>query len=245
MVRCHLKARLGNVLFEIASCYAYALDHGQEFTVSNTTKDPVWQPLYFQNLVNPMWDERKPAKWVREMQHNYQPLPWQDDWANYNIEMMGFWQSEKYFKHRRQGVLKLFNLPYEDRNCVSIHVRRGDYLTIPGKHIVFNDEYFDKAFAYFHDKGYDEFVVFTDDAAWCRDKFSDIAPEIISTDDPLADLVKMSHCRHHINSSSTYSWWGAWLTQHPESTVVTPREWFQSTQPEDTKDIIPDTWIKI
>jgi hypothetical protein len=27
--------------------------------------------------------------------------------------------------------------------------------------------------------------------------------------------------------------------------VVTPREWFQSTQPEDTKDIIPDTWIKI
>jgi len=239
-----LKGRLGNVMFQVATAKALSLDNDVPFTITNTTKDPVMQPLYFQHLVNPAWNPDIPARFYRELQHNYQPIPFDKEWkGNYMID--GFFQSERYFKHHRDEVIKLFKLPYQDRNCVSIHVRRGDYLTIPGKHIVFNEEYFNKAWQFFSDKGYDEFVVFTDDKEWAANYFSDLAPEIISTDDPLSDLQKLSCCRHHINSSSTFSWWGAWLTQHPESITVTPREWFQSTQPEDTSDIIPPEWIKI
>lgn len=247
MVRCHLKGRLGNTLFEIASCYAYALDHNMPFTLSNTTKDPVMQPLYFQNLVNLDWNPNKPAKFITEMQHNYEPLPWEDDWKNYNIEMKGFWQSEKYFKHRRSEILKLFNIPYNKIEMVSIHVRRGDYLTIPGKHILMDDDYMKTAVDFFRQKGYNNFLVFSDDISFCENYFKNHEGlfDFVKDNDPLDDLMLMSNCVHQINSSSTFSWWGAWLNQNPDKIVITPKEWFQSTQPENTNDIIPESWIKI
>lgn len=251
MIRQHLKGRLGNVMFEVATAYAYALDHDMPFTISNTTKDPVMQPLYFQHLVNPAWDVNKPGKWIREMQHNYKPLPWDESWRNYNIEMMGFWQSEKYFKHRKDEVVKLFDLGKWTgknifRQSVSIHVRRGDYLTIPGKHIDNTGAYMKNAIDMFKGAG---FAVFSDDIEWCKNYFSQKFPDehfyYSDNHNPLVDIGLMASCWHFINSSSTFSWWGAWLGMQPGKIIVTPKEWFQSTQPEDTSDIIPESWIKL
>jgi hypothetical protein len=248
MVKMFTRGRLGNVLFQLATGWTYAKDHDMLFTLNDTTKDPVMQPLYFQNLVNKNWDESKPSKFIREMQHNYAPIPWEEDWRNYNVQFItGYYQSEKYFKHRRKEILELFNIPYSPLNMVSIHVRRGDYLTIPGKHINFNDEYFEKAYDFFHNQhGCDSFLVFSDDIEWCKKYFGDKGYHFsYSSASPLMDLSLMSSCKHHINSSSTFSWWGSWLTHDPESIVITPKEWFQWSQSENTEDIIPEGWIKL
>lgn len=248
MVRCHLKGRLGNTLFEIASCYAYALDHNMPFTLSNTTKDPVMQPLYLQNLVNPEWNPDRPAKFIREMQHNYEPLPWEDDWSNYNIEMMGFWQSFKYFEHRRKEIIELFNVPYDFKDVVGIHVRRGDYLTIPGKHILNTDnDYMRDAIYYFLKRDIITFAVYSDDIEYCKQYFKQFIGSFyfIEGNDPLTDFAMLSSCRHFINSSSTFSAFAAWMSKAENKIVITPKEWFQSTQPENTNDIIPESWIKI
>lgn len=246
MIHMQLKGRLGNTCFQAATAIAYSLDNDVPFTLSSYTKDPVMQPLYFQHLVKPLPD--LPGVWYREMQHNYVPIPFEEEWRGKNIFLDGFFQSARYFDHRRDEVLKLLNIPYNPVNCVSIHIRRGDYLTIPGKHIVFNDEYFEAAFDIFHRQmGYDEFKVFTDDPEWASDYFANkgLSFEIVKGNDPLTDLSLMSSCKHHIGSASTMSWWGNYLTQDEESIAVMPKQWFQATQHENTSDILMSKWVTI
>ncbi len=243
MLHQQIKGRLGNVCYQAATAIAYALDHDIPFTLSSTTKDPVMQPLYFQHLVKPLPD--LPAVWYREMQHNYEPLRWEEDWRSKNIMMDGFWQSFRYFEHRRKEVIEALRIKRypEMSGYVAVHVRRGDYLTIPGKHILNTDgDFMVQALEHFGDEY--RYAIFSDDMAWCRTYFG---PDVmyIEGNDPLTDLGLLSSCRHFINSSSTFSAFGAWLGEAEDKIVITPREWFQSTQPENTIDIIPETWIKL
>jgi len=186
--------------------------------------------------------------WYREMQHNYVPIPFEEEWRGKNIFLDGFFQSEKYFKHRRKEVLESLNFKKypELSDCISIHVRRGDYLTIPGKHIDNTGKFMERAIGYLHGE---KFAVFSDDIEWCKVYFKSKFPDkefiFPGNDNPLDEIGMISSCRHHVNSSSTFSWWGAWANEYEDKVIVTPREWFQSTQKEDTSDIIPENWIKI
>ncbi|MBK9638745.1 MAG: alpha-1,2-fucosyltransferase [Bacteroidetes bacterium] len=58
------------------------------------------------------------------------------------------------------------------------------------------------------------------------------------------DLYLMSLCKHHIIANSSFSWWGAWLNQNLNKIVIAPSKWMNNT-PKNTKDVVPDSWIKI
>ena len=54
----------------------------------------------------------------------------------------------------------------------------------------------------------------------------------------------MTLCDRHIIANSTFSWWGAWLSNSKQ--VIAPTKWFGPNNKHlNTKDLILDSWIKI
>jgi len=250
MVGTRFYGRLGNVFFQAAHCIAFAMRNGTEFSMPNRTTDPYWNPLYLQHLVDPYYIQGKEDVLVNEKYHEFQEVQFLDEWRGKQVVLNGYWQSEKYFKDYRTLILDLFNFPWEQKKFVSIHIRRGDYLRLPDKHPPFSEEYMRCATSRFYMKGHDCFKVFSDDIAWCKEYFKDphyaaMKIEFSTNTSEVDDITEMSHAVGHINSSSTFSWWGAWLNRNPDKIVFTPKLWFVENYPLNTSDIIPDSWIKI
>jgi hypothetical protein len=62
--------------------------------------------------------------------------------------------------------------------------------------------------------------------------------------DSYEDMRLMSSCKHNIVANSSFSWWAAWLNNNDGKMVIAPRLWFKDTS-FNTKDLIPDAWIKL
>jgi hypothetical protein len=52
----------------------------------------------------------------------------------------------------------------------------------------------------------------------------------------------MSKCKYNIIANSSFSWWGAWLNQHPQKIVIAPQKWSDTSE---NPDIVPKEWIRI
>ncbi len=177
----------------------------------------------------------------------------------------GYWQSERYFNRVVQTLRQefRFRLPLDperaawaeriqERPSVSVHVRRGDYISHPAAsaHFIPCDEtYYDAAMNNLLQVAPNaEFFVFTDDPLWARNHMRTTNTLHFIAADPgapaAADMHLMSLCKHHIIANSSYSWWGAWLNNKPGKQVIAPIRWF--TDPSmDTRDLIPPTWARL
>lgn len=242
MVKPLTYGRMGNFLFQAATAIGYALRHDLPFTLPDTTKNPKWNPIYLQHLVNPKWDPSLPEVELTETTHAFQDLPFRNSWRQCNIVLDGYWQSEKYFKDFRLDILRIFGFKWAPvTGLVSVHVRRGDYLKLTQKHPPIGVSWYHAAMAKFPGC---HFMFFSDDIQWCRDNFGHrkdvVFSDGINEED---DLMAMSWCEHHICSASTFSWWGAWLDWNPSKRVIMPALWFVPGHGNlDIKDIVPAEW---
>lgn len=174
-----------------------------------------------------------------------------------NTYLNGYWQSEQYFKPvspELKTVLKFkpgnvlsdpeLEKRITDTNSVSIHVRRGDYVSLNSAntfHGICGPDYYQKAISLFPADA--TFYVFSDDLEWCRENLhSGQSMEFIKTPNAYTDFYLMHKCRHHIIANSSFSWWAAWLNQNPEKKIIAPSRWFASAA---TPDIYPENWIKL
>ncbi len=238
--------RLGNNLFQKAAAIGYAKKHG-----INYDKQP-WDRGGFSDRYR-----RRHLLAIFEKGHMYQELPAPEKEV---IILDGYWQSEKYFAHCREEVLKAFGfnwLPVFHETC-AIHVRRGDYLNYPDKHPVVTEEYLIEAINKIRrNTDIERFMFFSDDIDWCARFVQFGLPQKLYDAYDWAfsegrtereDLELMSSCQHQIISNSTFSWWGAWLNQNPGKVVASPSKdnWFGPGNAHlDTSDLIPDSWIQI
>lgn len=148
----------------------------------------------------------------------------------------GYFQSHKYFQHIDLSEILSFKddilikakelLPNNSKELVSIHIRRGDYLTPNIYHPVVSDDYINKSINYFDSDKY-HFVVFSDDLEWCNDRWgSNDKFDIISSGSHFIDFCTMSLCEHHIISNSSFSWWSSYLSKYDKKITLAPHKWF-------------------
>jgi hypothetical protein len=182
-----------------------------------------------------------------------------------NTYLEGYWQSEKYFKDvekiiRNELTFKIppdpINKEFGDKilsvNSVSLHIRRGDYVTDPitnETHGVCDIEYYQKAIGEIVKiVANPHFFVFSDDPEWAKSHIKIDAPtEYVTHNDSsknYEDIRLMSMCHHNIIANSSFSWWGAWLNSNPRKMVIAPKKWFRKPDI-NTEDLIPESWTLI
>jgi hypothetical protein len=180
----------------------------------------------------------------------------------------GYWQSEKYFIDLSATIRREFTPPglgvaedaiWFDRihNClsVSLHVRRGDYVSedkVAAVHGTCPPDYYVRAsraiVAGLGRKPH--FFIFSDDPSWAVDNLHlEWLHSLVSLHDQTADrdireFRLMTACKHHIVANSSFSWWAAWLGSEPGKIVIAPERWFLSPRLDD-RDLIPTGWRRI
>ena len=184
--------------------------------------------------------------------------------AGKNIYLKGYRQSEKYFRNIEEKIRDNFQFKKEliedviefgqqlsNQNSVSIHIRRGDYKnsTVLKYHGIITPSYYQEAIDLIISKIENPaFLIFSDDMDWVQNNLNFpkhatfVSGKISHTH--YQDFYLMSQCRHNIIANSSFSWWAAWLNDNPKKIVIAPKKWFGNA-PNDTKDLIPESWIKI
>lgn len=186
-------------------------------------------------------------------------------YAGPRTALIGYWQSERYFADIAPTVRREFTIraapsardesllnEIRSLDAVSVHIRRGDYVTnatINALHGLLPPSYYQEAAAGLADQiAAPHFYIFSDDPAWAREHLTLPGPITVidhhGPDDACEDLRLMCACKYHIVANSSFSWWGAWLSERPGKIVVAPRQWFRSPDV-DASDICPPEWIRL
>ena len=158
--------------------------------------------------------------------------------------IQGNWTDERYFKQieniiraeftpknkldkKNQKILELI----QEKLSVSIHVRRGDYITNKANAKTFGFvglNYYVNAIKKIKKSVSDSvFFVFSDDINWCQDNLSPLSKNMHFIDhnkgkNSYKDLLLMGACKHNIIANSTFSWWGTWLNTNTNKIIIKP-----------------------
>ena len=180
-----------------------------------------------------------------------------------DVYLEGFFQSEKYFVGIASVIRDAFRLRQPMRaeaqallqeirqsRAVALHVRRGDYVHnrhAATFHGTCSPAYYQEAMALIAKQvEAPTFFVFSDDIEWVKTHMH-IPHAVYVSREGIADyeeLMLMAACHHAIIANSSFSWWGAWLNEHPDKIVIAPKQWVADPRV-DTSDAVPASWIRI
>lgn len=179
--------------------------------------------------------------------------------------LQGYWQSENYFANYTSTIFKDFTFRQLVRGVnveiaksivsgvsISVHVRRGDYISNSkafALHGTCSPEYYFAAIdALLLRCPGAKIFAFSDDPQWVAEVLSPRYPNLVLVAcntgvESYNDMHLMSLCRHHVIANSSFSWWGAWLNPRRDKMVVAPSLWFADGR--DTGDLIPKGWERM
>lgn len=183
----------------------------------------------------------------------------------------GYWQSYKYIEPFSTQILEAFtfkppllgqnlDLATQIKSCnsVSIHIRRGDYLSNPSFsriHGFVGLNYYRLAMTKILEKtSAPVFFVFSDDVSWAIENLQlSRTVNCVSHNtgaQSYEDMRLMSLCNHNIIANSSFSWWAAWLNMHTNKIVICPTNWLAdplavSNYQRFVEDLIPPAWLML
>lgn len=184
--------------------------------------------------------------------------------ARNHLLLKGYRQSPKYFSNinhqikdgfvfKQEVIKNVIDLgnQIQQKESVSIHIRRGDYnnAVVREYHGILDDAYYQSAIHHLQIMyPTSVFYIFSDNPDWVSSNLQlpndaiFVSGSLTST--AFEDFYLISCCRHNIIANSTFSWWAAYLNSNPNKTVIAPKHWFNKA-PYNTKDLYPDGWIKL
>jgi hypothetical protein len=143
---------------------------------------------------------------------------------------------------------------------VSLHFRVGDYAKQPQNYPLIKVEYYEKALEQLildTNNNYNWVILYfceENDVVYVNEKinylkknekFKDfIFIKAPSELDDWEQMLLMSLCKHHIIANSTFSWWGAYLSER--NIIYYPNQWFgPGMGKKNMKDMFLDGWKEI
>lgn len=256
MIYIHPIGGLGNMFFHISSIWTLAKDNGDDLCLldidkkitdlMNDTRGDLKHAPKFRYLFNrfPMTNQKINNRIVHPFE--YKKIEYRE-----GCEYVGYFQCEKYFLHRKKEIIDLLRPDdeistrlekyFQYYNNISLHVRRNDYVKLypdilPPQTI----EYYDNALAELPKDTY--VLIFSDDLQWCKKNFIGDRYVFITEFDYI-EIYLMTKMKYHIIANSSFSWWGAWLSDSEK--IIAPKIWFGKNAMYNSGDLIPDNWVKM
>ena len=273
MITTHLMGGLGNQLFQIFNCIAYAIRHKEQFKLPLIKRDmksaegalrPTYWDTFFKRL-NPFLikDIPKDILVYQEKTFHYMAIP---EIKNQTFLFWGYYTSYKYFEDNFKIIKKMIGIDemksklrenFDFNDCISMHFRHGDYKNIQDSHPIASNQYYIDAIEHIISKTKDNWRILY----FCEEQDNETINikikilkrrfknlKFIKGDDKLADweqMLSMSCCEHNIIANSTFSWWGAYFNDK-DKIVCYPSQWFgPKLADKNTKDICPEEWVSI
>lgn len=252
MITCTFNGRLGNNMFQIATCLQLAKKHSTSAIFDyNTWAGHRGEISVDLSMFNYEFQrgEYQAATSYNELGSNYTEIISTSD-----VRLSGFYQSWKYFESIKDELLNLYYTPSTSvltelsnysisANALGISIRRGDYLMLQNNHCVLSVEYYQNAIDAHFQNNIDSIYIFSDDIEWCKTVFGTGVTYVEGSTG--LQLFLMTKMKHLIISNSTFAWWGAYLNQN-NGIIVAPNPWFGSNyNDKDVSDLYYPTWIKM
>lgn len=181
------------------------------------------------------------------------------------VYFKGFYQDSRHFENVKDEVRAAFKFKEESANdeskkliselvndslSVSLHVRRGDYLserTWKSHGCVCQEGYYNRAV----EKMLElvpgaHFYVFSEDVDWVKENINLPSATFVNCNkgnDSWQDMLLMSKCHHNIICNSTFSWWGAWLNNNDDKVVICPEHW--KNHDGGKSRLLEPSWVKV
>jgi hypothetical protein len=252
----------GNQLFQIAATIGHSIKSNQDYMF------PRWIGLisqedysrYFQNPIKQTDNLPNPDMFFKEPHFYYQEIPI----LNKNLDLFGYFQSEKYFEHCKNDIINIFQpnknikniktLNYNNSVCIQLrfydcnrpyntdHIgfkldpETNDFYY----HLEENIDYLKNAINYFgKDKNYYIVTNNSNKAEQMFGKYDNFY--ILDNFNYIEQFFIQTLCENNIISNSSFGWWGAWLNLNRSKVVFAPKKWFKKNDM-NTSDLYLKNW---
>jgi hypothetical protein len=199
--------------------------------------------------------------------NGYYPFSYKNHFKNKLL--LGFFESEKYFKSIREQLKSEFSVKGFEKNSklmsmvneidskksICVGVRRGDFVIDKMKSYcdVCKPIYYENGVKTIKDSDLQKdwkVYVFSDDVEWARENLNlgndvtYITSSVNGDIKPWEMLQMMTYFKYYVISNSSFFWWGQYLSKAEAPVVVAPDVWRNRDQ-ELYRDIYMENWICI
>ena len=258
---------LGNILFQLSTTLALAKDNGMSTSFPDIDKlcdkfnnGKVYKETIFRNIetTNINWidtieDNKNGKKNERYLILKVNP--------KINSILIGYFQSYKYFNHRKDLILETFSCCdkvekiIQDRYhhilqtpAIGLHIRFYTHIKISDEIV----KYYDDALSKVTGSSNSTVIIFSDSVDAAKKLLEPLIIKhglksyyIDKDETDLISLYLMTKCKTMIISYSTFSWWGAYLNKDNSKVVYYPTCYAKciGKTEQHLKDLIPPDWL--